>query len=695
MYGLVLEGIAQYIRHEHGEEVWTKIRKKLQMSAETFSSHQIYNEKLIPQLEAACKEIMKMKSDEMYKAFGEYFIGYICTFGYDTMLKVTGRHLRDFLNGLDNLHEYLKFSYPRMKAPSFRIGEEDEEGLTLYYKSKRKGFFNYVLGQMGQVGLLLYSTEVKVSITACEETSKQSNVVFRLSFDNTAFYEAIKEMTRRRKGRRDVLELLKVESTFFLACFPFHLVFDRNMVILHAGESVCNVMPALTNGRIESHFLLSRPVMDFTFKNICQFQNITFELTTIKDVGKAGEKGKKGAKKAGGSQQKGGIGSKIGGAAGGDDSDAQSGRMKLKGQMKFVSSWDCCIFLCSPIMDNLDKMFDLNLFIADLSMHDVSRDLVLVGAQTSRDLADLLAREQGKGKRLEDSMKRLDDLRKRGDELLYSMIPASVAAKMRSGLSAAELCQTHEASTILFSDIPNFMPMTTRLKPMQVMTLLNTIFSRIDMLIERHKVYKVETVGDVYMVAAGAPEPVKEHGAMIANLALDMNQRVPEIKDPGDESGKDTVHIRIGMHSGPVVTGLVGLKMPRFCFFGDTVNTSARMQTNCEVNKIQISEYAKAMLAGKPYKITTRGTITVKGKGEMKTFYLDKKATDGTVVSPAKVQLQKLNLGASIGEEPAVPAAAPADAPAADTPAAPAAEEVKKVEGDPEAVKLPPIQATG
>lgn len=188
MYGLILEGMADYIRRQYGEEKWKQIRQKANINEETFSTHQMYNDKVCPhmfvlipkpdffslfkedfnsalytdyfwqivqQLSAACNEVLKVPAEKMFDMFGSYFVGFIGQYGYDTMLKVLGRHLRDFLNGLDNLHEYLKFSYPRLKAPSFRIENETDSGLILHYRSKRKGYLHYVQGQIKKV--LIYT----------------------------------------------------------------------------------------------------------------------------------------------------------------------------------------------------------------------------------------------------------------------------------------------------------------------------------------------------------------------------------------------------------------------------------------------------------------------------------------------------------------------------------------------------------
>lgn len=263
MYGLLLESIAGYIRAQYGEEIWNKIRLKAQITNETFTTHQMYSEKVIPSLVAAAQEVTKEPVDKLMEAFGSSFVGFIGQYGYDTMLKVLGRHLRDFLNGLDNLHEYLKFSYPRLKAPSFRIENENDKGLTLHYRSKRKGFINYVKGQLKKVAELFYGLTLEIEIVHAEEMSKSAHVVMRLYFDNTAIYKAKKDTGRKRTIRN-----LPVKSNFFLECFPFHVIFDRNMVIRHVGRSITNILSNLTNARMESTFNLSRPIVDFTFKNV-------------------------------------------------------------------------------------------------------------------------------------------------------------------------------------------------------------------------------------------------------------------------------------------------------------------------------------------------------------------------------------------------------------------------------------------
>ncbi|KAK7068741.1 Soluble guanylate cyclase 88E [Halocaridina rubra] len=159
-------------------------------------------------------------------------------------------------------------------------------------------------------------------------------------------------------------------------------------------------------------------------------------------------------------------------------------------------------------------------------------DLMLAGTQQSVELKLALDQEQLKSKKLEESMKKLDEEMKRTDELLYQMIPMQVAQRLRKGINPVDTCETFESVTILFSDVVTFTEICSRITPMEVVSMLNAMYSIFDDLTEKHKVYKVETIGDAYMVVAGAPERQPNHGQMVCDMALDMVEAITELQDP-------------------------------------------------------------------------------------------------------------------------------------------------------------------
>ncbi|OXA43794.1 Soluble guanylate cyclase 88E [Folsomia candida] len=179
--------------------------------------------------------------------------------------------------------------------------------------------------------------------------------------------------------------------------------------------------------------------------------------------------------------------------------------------------------------------------------------------------------------------------------------------------------QTFDSVSILFTDVVNFTDICSVITPLQVVSMLNHIYFLFDQLCERNGVYKVETVGDSYMIVSGAPVSNTNHSERCADMALDIIDASEAIDDPsGRENG---LRVRVGCHSGACVAGVVGIKMPRYCLFGDTVNTASRMESTSEPGRVQISEACKNLLSPL-YSVELRGTINVKGKGNFSTMGL-------------------------------------------------------------------------
>ncbi|KAG5877845.1 hypothetical protein JTB14_007241 [Gonioctena quinquepunctata] len=605
--------MSEYIKQTYGEDKWEEIRRAAAVEQPSFSTHQVYPEGLVPRLSKKAVQILKVSEKEFFDGMGVFFIGFVSQYGYDRVLSVLGRHMRDFLNGLDNLHEYLKFSYPRMRAPSFICENETKHGLTLHYRSKRRGFVYYTMGQIREVARHFYHKEMKIELVREEVLFDMVHVTFQLTFDNRAFTLASLAMTREEKH-------LPISASVLFEIFPFCIVFGSDMVVRSIGNSLMVILPDLVGKKITNWFDLVRPLITFKFGSILNRTNNIFELLTVEPV--LNEKPHSECR-----------GHEL---VFSDEVEVSEDRyIRLKGQMIYMDNWRMMMYLGTPVMPDLNSLINSGLYINDLSMHDFSRDLMLAGTQQSVELKLALDQEQQKSKKLEESMRKLDEEMKRTDELLYQMIPKQVADRLREGESPIDTCEMFDSVSILFSDVVTFTEICSRITPMEVVSMLNGMYSIFDRLTERNRVYKVETIGDAYMVVSGAPEKEGNHAERVCDMALDMVDAITDLKDP---STGQHLRIRVGVHSGAVVAGIVGLKMPRYCLFGDSVNTASRMESSSDAMEIHISQYTRELLPSS-YRVIERGEIQIKGKGTMKTYWLKKKECRAPIPRIANTEL--------------------------------------------------------
>nr|CAD7602785.1 unnamed protein product [Timema genevievae] len=452
----------------------------------------------------------------------------------------------------------------------------------------------------------LYNTQL--AITVLEENtsapgSRKVLVKFRLDFDNREFVFS----KTASKSNLERLELPPVSCSVLMKMFPFGLVYNKDMKVLAVGEKLLQVYgdPDAILGRpITDNFKLRRPRgVPFTWKNTLDLRCVLFELEVVRVRPEEEElpstpvlEGSSGVVELPNLDRRGSQGTRC---------------ILLKGQMTFVKDINCIIFLCSPIVNNLDELSNMGLFLNDLNLHGLSREMVLAGWHHCSRLELMFEKAEQRSMELEHSYSLLDCWKRRGDELLYSMIPKSVADRLRTGenpMSTCQVmywtmcdrhttgenhmntCQTFDAVSVLFCELVDFNSVTLQ-DAMDVVTSMNAVFTCFDALMDRFNVYKVETVGQVYMAVSGAPEFTPDHAQNVADVSLCLVRRVEQMHLPSGIR----IQIRIGVHTGPVVAGIVGMKVPRYCLFGDTVNTAARMQT------------------------------TSQGKGEMKTFWISEK----------------------------------------------------------------------
>ncbi len=222
------------------------------------------------------------------------------------------------------------------------------------------------------------------------------------------------------------------------------------------------------------------------------------------------------------------------------------------------------------------------------------------------------------------------DARRRSDELLLNILPPSIKDRLLAGEQV--IADRFDDMTVMFADCVRFTEMSSRMSPPDLVRLLNEVFSIFDRLADQYGVEKIKTIGDAYMVVGGlTPDGRRDHAAQVADMALDMLAEMASFQTPFGQS----LEIRIGIHTGPTVAGVIGLKKFIYDVWGDAVNTASRMESQGEPGRIQVSAPTYERLGG-DYTFEARGTIEVKGKGPMDTYFLTGRRTD-TTWSPSSV----------------------------------------------------------
>ncbi|HEY7465026.1 MAG TPA: adenylate/guanylate cyclase domain-containing protein [Candidatus Limnocylindria bacterium] len=207
------------------------------------------------------------------------------------------------------------------------------------------------------------------------------------------------------------------------------------------------------------------------------------------------------------------------------------------------------------------------------------------------------------------------DAQERAETLLLNILPRSIADKLKA--EPRTIADAFSSASILFADVVEFTPKAERMTPTRVVEMLDQLFGHFDTLAEHYEVEKIKTLGDCYMAAAGIPMPRDDHARVLALLALDMLEAV----QADGVCGALGFDLRIGINSGPVVAGVIGRKRFLYDLWGDAVNTAGRMQTEGTPGRIQITRETYELLK-EEFVCEPRGTVPVKGKGEMETWYL-------------------------------------------------------------------------
>ncbi|XP_074772326.1 guanylate cyclase soluble subunit alpha-2 isoform X1 [Athene noctua] len=533
--------------------------------------------------------VLGLKFEEMQERFGEEFFN-ICFDENERVLRAVGGTLQDFFNGFDALLEHIRTSFGRqatLESPSFLCKELPEGNLMLHYFHPHQIVGFAMTGMIKAAAKKIYRLEVEVEQVTndklCSEGTNPGNcscLTFLIKeHENANITKALPPGTSQSP-----LDL-RISISTFCRAFPFHLMFDPNMLVLQLGEGLRKQLRCDTHKtlKFQDCFDIVSPKISATFERVLLRLSTPFVIRTkLEDSG----------------------------------SENKDKVMEIKGQMIHVPESNSILFLGSPCVDKLDELMGRGLHLSDIPIHDATRDVILVGEQAKAQ--DGLKKRMDKLKAtLECTHQALEEEKKKTVDLLISIFPEEVAQQLWQGQQVQ--ARKFDDVTMLFSDIVGFTAICAQCTPMQVISMLNELYTRFDHQCGFLDIYKVETIGDAYCVAAGLHKKSLSHAKAIALMALKMMELSEEVLTPDGSPIKVTpfrslwlfsfpltifqkipqerqtdmdlmfFQMRIGIHSGSVLAGVVGVRMPRYCLFGNNVTLASKFESGSHPRRINVS----------------------------------------------------------------------------------------------------------
>uniref|UniRef100_T1KFI7 guanylate cyclase n=2 Tax=Tetranychus urticae TaxID=32264 RepID=T1KFI7_TETUR len=364
---------------------------------------------------------------------------------------------------------------------------------------------------------------------------------------------------------KDLLITMKI----FCKAFPFHFICDSNLQIVQLGEGLLRIFGGGNRAygtHISSYFSFQKPeINQVNYQSLVTLANIPFIIKVLDP-----------------------------------EPEAKPKNLELKGQIITCPESFCLLFLGSPVVDGLESLTSRGLYLSDIPIHDATRDIILVEEQ-SRAQESLKRRMDKLRESIQQANEAVAMERKKNVDLLNLIFPAQVAKKL--WLSEQVEAQQYDDVTMLFSDIVGFTAICSNATPMMVINMLNALYTQFDSFCGEIDVYKIETIGDAYCVAAGLHRPSDIHAQQAAWMALKMINAVNTVLSP---TGLP-LQMRIGLHTGSVLAGIVGIKMPRYCLFGNNVSLANKFESQSEPMRVNISPTTYRLLSSRPgFKFTER-----------------------------------------------------------------------------------------
>jgi adenylate cyclase len=297
------------------------------------------------------------------------------------------------------------------------------------------------------------------------------------------------------------------------------------------------------------------------------------------------------------------------------------GQTKNQANGHFMVSASDCFFMSPKVTNPNPSISTFNSLQLELIILKTSDAIEIFGIRLSSlfnlFLLILLGNNLMKMRKL---VEKISSESRKSEQLLLNILPKEVAEELKAnGKSEAKM---FNQVTVLFTDFKDFTQISERMTPNELVNELNTFFKAFDDIITRLNIEKIKTIGDSYMCVGGLPKASPSHADDVVNAGLDIQDFVEKYSEVRLAQGKEPLLIRIGIHSGPVIAGIVGIKKYAYDIWGDTVNTASRMESSGEAGKVNISETTYELVKDK-FRCTPRGKIVAKHKGEMEMYFVE------------------------------------------------------------------------
>ncbi|KAH8232533.1 hypothetical protein KR032_008794 [Drosophila birchii] len=539
---------------------WPNIHK-LKLDPQTFKSCANYD--YLADIQELLLKMDEASASEILVLLGEELITCCCTGIIERAFRCLGTDLQEFLGSLDGVYDVLKLQEEDVTDTGFVCAGEGE----LIFTSERPVIAWLLLGSLKALTRMLYKVDVNIKIEPVEGDARRYRYLFSLVKDNaqtmlmgrpTLVSKTIPETVQRSNSSN--ASDLQMNSSSFCKMFPWHFIMNEQLELVQLGRGFSKLYkPYLADFgcQASTYFDFKRPKgLTMKFRDIVRRTYTPFLI---------------------------GLNSPPG------VSDFPAIGLEIKGQMVHCPESNSLLFIGSPFLDGLDGLTCNGLFISDIPLHDATREVILVGEQARAQ--DGLRRRMDKLKSsIEEANSAVTKERKKNVSLLHLIFPAEIAEKLWLGSSID--AKTYPDVTILFSDIVGFTSICSRATPFMVISMLEGLYKDFDEFCDFFDVYKVETIGDAYCVASGLHRASIYDAHKVAWMALKMIDACSKhITHDGEQ-----IKMRIGLHTGTVLAGVVGRKMPRYCLFGHSVTIANKFESGSEALKINVSPTTKEWL---------------------------------------------------------------------------------------------------